>query len=125
MKTCHFTRARKRSYNAPTPQDKEGQKVAQLKRKISGLPVVLVHISEPSSPCAANDDHPNEWNNAIREWKDAGASNRSLLAEWGRRITDRRLLRRLLDEQPDTVLADAGLTRTVAEREARKPFWIA
>lgn len=99
--------------------------MAQLKRKINGMPVFLVHLSAPAAPRAANDNVLKVWNTIIHSRKDKAAPERWLLAQWGRRLMDRRDLRRLLDEQPDTVLADAGLTRPDAEREARKPFWIA
>ena len=40
-----------------------------------------------------------------------------------RRWALRRMLRDDLLPQPDSVLADAGWTRTAALREARKPLW--
>lgn len=42
---------------------------------------------------------------------------------WRARIQHRAMLRRELLTQPDSVLADAGLTRAQAEAEAAKPFW--
>lgn len=41
---------------------------------------------------------------------------------WLARLRARSELRALL-RQPDSVIADCGLTRARAAREARKPFW--
>ena len=42
---------------------------------------------------------------------------------WLRRASCRRVLREELLPQPDSVLADAGISREAARREASKPFW--
>ena len=47
----------------------------------------------------------------------------SLLARWLGRRAERRALRRDLLRQPDSVLADFGLDRAAARREAAPPFW--
>lgn len=55
--------------------------------------------------------------------REAPASWRTLLSRWEARRRWRRTLREELLPQPDSVLADAGLTREDAVREAAKPFW--
>ncbi|MGV6873835.1 hypothetical protein ACUSIJ_14255 [Pseudochelatococcus sp. B33] len=47
----------------------------------------------------------------------------TLLSRWQDRIVLRRMLRRDLLTQPDSVLADAGWTRDAAKKEADKPIW--
>ena len=42
---------------------------------------------------------------------------------WYARYQYRQMLRDDLLLQPDSVLADAGISRTAAKREAQKPFW--
>ena len=46
-----------------------------------------------------------------------------ILSVWYARYQYRQMLQDDLLLQPDSVLADAGVTRTAAEGEARKPFW--
>ncbi|MEO0760744.1 MAG: hypothetical protein AAFZ09_02895 [Pseudomonadota bacterium] len=59
--------------------------------------------------------------------QDTGAPPRpgrlAQLRLWRARLRHRRALRDELFFQPDSVLADAGLTRAAAEAEARRPFW--
>lgn len=50
----------------------------------------------------------------------SGASN-SVLAVWYRRYISRRQLK----DMETRLLADMGITRDAADRESRKPFWIA
>jgi len=50
----------------------------------------------------------------------SGASS-SVLMVWYRR----QLQRRYLKEMEPRLLADIGITRQVADKEARKPFWAA
>ena len=45
------------------------------------------------------------------------------LSQWLARARYRNALRRELLPQPDSVLADFGVTREEAEEEAYKPFW--
>jgi len=45
------------------------------------------------------------------------------LRVWQNRVRARRDIRRLALWEPDRVLEDAGITRTAAEREARRWFW--
>lgn len=45
------------------------------------------------------------------------------LSIWYARYRYRLMLRDDLLTQPDSVLADAGISRTAAKREAQKPFW--
>ena len=51
------------------------------------------------------------------------APKTSLLLLWRKRHAHRAMLRNELLRQPDSVLADAGLTRAEAESTAQKPFW--
>ncbi len=44
---------------------------------------------------------------------------------WRERRQVRRLIARDLETFTDAMLEDAGTTRKEAEREARKPFWLA
>lgn len=53
----------------------------------------------------------------------AGRPYARLFAVWRDRITLRRALRHELLKQPDSVLEDAGWTRSAAQKEAAKPFW--
>lgn len=46
-----------------------------------------------------------------------------IFSVWSARYQYRRMLRDDLLLQPDSVLADAGITRTAAKCEAQKPFW--
>ncbi|MEL6220005.1 MAG: hypothetical protein AAFR79_16320 [Pseudomonadota bacterium] len=48
-----------------------------------------------------------------------------LPAQWLERMEYRRILREELLPQPDSVLADVGLTRSQVRQEAQKPFWVA
>lgn len=50
---------------------------------------------------------------------------RAVLKTWLARRVRRQMLRKELLPQPDSVLADAGLTRAEATAEAAKPFWTA
>lgn len=49
----------------------------------------------------------------------------TLVARWIARIRHRQALRQALREQPNSVIEDAGYTRSEARREAGKPFWLA
>jgi len=64
---------------------------------------------------------------AARERSETGTGRGLLhtLRLWRERRRWRREIRETLLPGPDSVLADAGLTRAAAIREARKPFWIA
>jgi uncharacterized protein YjiS (DUF1127 family) len=46
-----------------------------------------------------------------------------MISLWYARHRYRRMLRKDLLPQPDSVLADAGITRAAATGEAQKPFW--
>ena len=46
-----------------------------------------------------------------------------MISVWYARHQYRRMLRIDLLPQPDSVLADAGITRAAAKGEAQKPFW--
>lgn len=46
-----------------------------------------------------------------------------IIAVWHARYQYRQMLRDDLLLQPDSVLADAGITRVAAKCEAQKPFW--
>jgi uncharacterized protein YjiS (DUF1127 family) len=46
-----------------------------------------------------------------------------MISLWYARHRYRRMLRKDLLPQPDSVLADAGITRAAARGEAQKPFW--
>lgn len=46
-----------------------------------------------------------------------------IVSVWLARHRHRKMLRNSLLPQPDSVLADAGMCREQAKREADKPFW--
>jgi uncharacterized protein YjiS (DUF1127 family) len=46
-----------------------------------------------------------------------------MISVWYARHQYRQMLRNELLPQPDSVLADAGITRAAAKGEAQKPFW--
>ncbi|MEL6295454.1 MAG: hypothetical protein AAFY84_18265 [Pseudomonadota bacterium] len=46
-----------------------------------------------------------------------------IISIWYARHQYRRMLRNDLLPQPDSVLADAAITRTAAQCDAHKPFW--
>ena len=46
-----------------------------------------------------------------------------IISVWYARHQYRQMLRNELLPQPDSVLADAGITRAAAKGEAHKPFW--
>ena len=61
---------------------------------------------------------------AIQQPKPASHARRvGLLSVWYARHQYRQMLRHELLLQPDSVLADAGISRAAAKREAQKPFW--
>lgn len=49
----------------------------------------------------------------------------AVVHEWRQRRETRKMLRDELIYQPDSVLHDAGWTRPLAVKEAKKPFWMA
>ena len=63
--------------------------------------------------------HPDvaRWFPAFAPRKRAG------LAAWLARWRERRAIRRDLMRQPDSMLADFGLSRAALAREAAKPLW--
>lgn len=50
-------------------------------------------------------------------------TNPGIVSVWVARHRYRKMLRNCLLPQPDSVLADAGIRRDQAKREAGKPFW--
>lgn len=65
---------------------------------------------------------PNQYQTIVAEPR---APRRTLgfLAVWAARRKYRAMLRNELLAQPDSVLEDAGFTRSQARIEAHKPFW--
>lgn len=59
--------------------------------------------------------------------RDLDAAGEPSVMDLARKMQDRVAYRRILREelllQPDSVLADAGISRPAAEEEAQKPFW--
>ncbi len=79
------------------------------------------HASRMRRPAQRRAAPTRERSEQIEEPK--ASSWRARLRLWRERRRRRAMIRDELLPQPDSVLADAGLTREEATEEASKPFW--